>query len=39
MIEVRAFSHLKSWLVETSANGKDWREVAREENNKQLKGR
>jgi hypothetical protein len=26
--------HLKSWLVETSADGKNWREVAREENNK-----
>jgi hypothetical protein len=28
--------HLKSWLVETSADGKRWREVAREEDNKQL---
>jgi hypothetical protein len=27
--------HLKSWLVETSADGKSWREVAREDN-KQL---
>jgi hypothetical protein len=31
-------SHLKSWLVEASADGKSWREVAREENNKQLNG-
>jgi hypothetical protein len=31
-------SHLKSWLVETSADGKNWREVAREEDNKQLNG-
>jgi hypothetical protein len=31
-------SHLKSWLVETSADGKSWREVAREEGNKQLNG-
>jgi hypothetical protein len=30
--------HLKSWLVETSADGEIWREVAREENNKQLNG-
>jgi hypothetical protein len=30
--------HLKSWLVETSADGESWREVAREENNKQLNG-
>jgi hypothetical protein len=30
--------HLRSWLVETSLDGKDWREVAREENNKQLNG-
>jgi hypothetical protein len=28
--------HLKSWLVETSADGENWREVAREENNTQL---
>jgi hypothetical protein len=33
------WSHLKSWLVETSKDGKSWREVAREENNKQLNGR
>jgi hypothetical protein len=26
--------HLRSWLVETSADGKSWREVDREENNK-----
>jgi hypothetical protein len=30
--------HLKSWLVETSLNGKSWREVAREEDNMQLNG-
>jgi hypothetical protein len=30
--------HLKSWLVETSADGKSWREVAREENNEQFNG-
>jgi hypothetical protein len=30
--------HLKSWLVETSADGETWREVAREEDNKQLNG-
>jgi hypothetical protein len=30
--------HLKSWLVETSEDGKSWREAAREENNKQLNG-
>jgi acetoacetate decarboxylase len=28
--------HLKSWLVNTSADGENWREVAREEDNKQL---
>jgi hypothetical protein len=28
--------HLKSWLVETSTDGKNWREVAREEDNEQL---
>jgi hypothetical protein len=32
------WSHLKSWLVETSANGKSWQEVARGENNEQLNG-
>jgi hypothetical protein len=31
--------HLKSWLVETSVDGKSWREVAREEGNRQLNGR
>jgi hypothetical protein len=31
-------SHLKSWLIETSADGENWREVAREENNEQLNG-
>jgi hypothetical protein len=29
-------NRLKSWLVETSADGVDWQKVAREENNKQL---
>jgi hypothetical protein len=32
------WQHLKSWLVETSADGESWREVAREENNEQLNG-
>jgi hypothetical protein len=31
-------AHLKSWLVETSTDGENWREVAREDNNKQLNG-
>jgi hypothetical protein len=31
--------HLKSWLVETSTDGENWREVAREEDNNQLNGR
>jgi hypothetical protein len=30
---------MKSWLVETSADGKSWREVAREEDSRQLNGR
>jgi hypothetical protein len=30
--------HLKSWLVETSLNRENWREVAREEDNEQLNG-
>jgi hypothetical protein len=30
--------HLKSWLVETSADGESWREVAREGDNEQLNG-
>jgi hypothetical protein len=30
--------HLKSWLVETSVDGENWREVAREEDNEQLNG-
>jgi hypothetical protein len=34
----RGWEHLKSWLVETSADGENWREVAREENNKRLNG-
>jgi hypothetical protein len=29
---------LKSWLVETSADGDTWREVARKEDNEQLNG-
>jgi hypothetical protein len=33
------YSHLKSWLVETSADGENWREIAREEDNKQLDGK
>jgi hypothetical protein len=32
-------THLKSWLVETSADGENWREVACEENNWQLNGK
>jgi hypothetical protein len=31
-------SNLKSWLIETSVDGESWREVAGEENNKQLNG-
>jgi hypothetical protein len=31
--------HLKSWLVETSTDGENWREVAHEEDNSQLNGR
>jgi hypothetical protein len=31
-------SHLRSWLVETSTDGKNWREVAHEEDNDQLNG-
>jgi hypothetical protein len=31
--------HLKSWLVETSVDGESWREVAHEEDNKQLDGK
>jgi hypothetical protein len=31
-------SHLKSWLVEASADGENWREVAREEDNECLNG-
>jgi hypothetical protein len=30
--------HLKSWLVETSVDAENWREVAREKNNNQLNG-
>jgi hypothetical protein len=32
-------NHLKSWLVETSADGKSWQEVAHEEANGQLNGK
>jgi hypothetical protein len=32
-------SHLKSWHVETSADGESWREVAREEDSNQLNGK
>jgi hypothetical protein len=28
--------HLKSWFIETSVDGENWREVTREEDNKQL---
>jgi hypothetical protein len=31
-------SHLKSWLVETSADGESWQEVAREDDKEQLNG-
>jgi hypothetical protein len=31
-------SHLRSWLVETSEDGKNWREVARKEGNNQFNG-
>jgi hypothetical protein len=31
-------SHMKSWLVETSADRESWREITREEDNKQLNG-
>jgi hypothetical protein len=31
-------SHLKLWLVETSADGESWWEVARDEENNQLNG-
>jgi hypothetical protein len=30
--------HLKSWLIETSADGESWREADDRENNKQLNG-
>jgi hypothetical protein len=30
------YAHLKSWLAEKSANEENWREVAREEDNKHL---
>jgi hypothetical protein len=33
------WAHLKSWLVETSTDGENWREVAREKDNKQLNGK
>jgi hypothetical protein len=29
-------SHIKSWLVDTSADGDTWREIACEENNERL---
>jgi hypothetical protein len=32
------YAHLKSWLVETSADRETWRKVAREENTEQLNG-
>jgi hypothetical protein len=37
--DVPAGSHVKIWLVETSADGGFWQEVAREEANRQLKGK
>jgi hypothetical protein len=36
--EGRDCEHLKSWLLETSVDGKRWRQVAREEDNRQLNG-
>jgi hypothetical protein len=42
---IRTFSgvpdkaHLKSWLVETSADGEDWGEVACQENSRELNGK
>jgi hypothetical protein len=33
------YYHLKSWLVETSADGESWREVPREGDNQQLNGK
>jgi hypothetical protein len=30
--------HLKSWVIDTSVDGKNWREFAREEENNQLNG-
>jgi hypothetical protein len=30
--------HLKSWVIETSADGESWRETARKENTEQLNG-
>jgi hypothetical protein len=30
--------HLRSWLLETSADGENWREVDREDYNEQLNG-
>jgi hypothetical protein len=32
------WEHLKSWVIETSADGESWREVAREEDKAQLNG-
>jgi hypothetical protein len=32
-------ARLKSWLVETSADGESWREVARQEDNRHLNGK
>jgi hypothetical protein len=31
-------AHPKSWLVETSVDGENWREIACEEDNEQLNG-
>jgi hypothetical protein len=38
-VQGRGSEHLKSWLVETSMDGENWREVAREEDNSQLNGK
>jgi hypothetical protein len=32
------WQHLKSWLVETSVDGKSWQEVDHQEDNEQLNG-
>jgi hypothetical protein len=32
-------ANLKSWFVEASVDGESWREIAREEDNRQLNGK